>query len=54
MVVAAHEALHRFFGDHGTTYADQGIMSVFAYNLNVDLSLTDEQFRVLQNTDFPR
>ena len=56
-VVVAHEALHRFFGWHGTHQAaDEGIMdaSGSAIRQSGTRQLTDLQFRMIQKTLFPK
>ncbi len=53
--VAAHEALHRFFGWHGTDQAaDEGIMDGDVLMTQAAVSLTSRQIRVVQARSYPR
>jgi hypothetical protein len=52
--IAAHEALHRFFGWHGTdTAADEGIMDAEELATALSISLTGRQIRIVQAKDHP-
>lgn len=52
--VSAHEALHQFFGWHGTKpEADEGIMDVDEVLTAMTTVLTDGQIKIIQKTDYP-
>ncbi len=55
--VSAHEALHRFFGNHGNGVADQGIMQpspLIGLTTAADFSLTADQIRAVQRLRYPK
>ena len=53
-IVAAHECFHRFFGQHGTNLSNLGVMTQDAHDSRMTVELTDEQFRALLRTYWPR
>ncbi len=53
--VSAHEALHRFFGWHGTdATADEGIMHGPTAATAASITLTSGQIRIVQKTRWPK
>ena len=57
-IVTAHEALHRFFGWHGDNpESDANIMNDTQYSALRAIgnrNLTPTQYRMIQNTDYPK